>query len=93
MNMKTHTLRTHPNPSIKLRASLLHLQETLTAAGSGVPARPPRADLNEQRALQLIARMQAEYKKIAPFLDLHDIPNPDARTVHVRQREWAGAQV
>jgi hypothetical protein len=31
-------------------------------------------DANEQRALQLIARMQAGHKKVAPFLDAQDVP-------------------
>jgi len=64
--MKTSTIQTHP--------SLLPLREALIAAESGVPSRPPRVDANELRALQLIARMQAHYKKVMPFLDSQDIP-------------------
>lgn len=45
-------------------------------------------DVNERRALQLIARMQAEYKKTLPFLDGCDIPAlPE---VHVSFHEMAG---
>lgn len=63
------TLRTHP--------SLLLLREALTAAERATPARPRRVDANEQRALQLIARMQARYKKSLPFLE-GDIPAPQS---------------
>jgi len=80
--MKTNTLRSHPNPSIRLRASLLQLQEALTVAGSAVPARPPRVDVNEQRAIQLIARVQARYKCM-PFVGLQDIPSPHGARVNV----------
>lgn len=59
-NEKRGTLRPHP--------SLFPLQAALTAAGSGVPSRPRRVDVNERLAMQLIARMQARYKKTNPFL-------------------------
>jgi len=72
---KTNTLHSHPN--------LLPLREALIFAESGVPFRPPRVDSNEQRALQLIARMQARYKKVMPFLDLRDIPSPQGLRVNV----------
>ena len=55
--------------------SLLQLQTVLVAAESESPAQPPRMDTNEQLALQLIARMRANYKKELPFLDA-DVPNP-----------------
>jgi hypothetical protein len=70
---QTHRLlsatRVHP--------SLLELQQALSMAESVVPARPPRIDANERLALQLIARMQANYKKSLPFLDLQDRPGPN----------------
>ena len=56
--------------------SLLELQKALSMAESVAPARPPRIDPNERLALQLIARMQADYKKSLPFLDLQDRPGP-----------------
>ena len=57
--------------------SLLELQQALSMAESAAPARPPRIDANERLALQLIARMQADYKKSLPFLDLQDRPRPN----------------
>jgi hypothetical protein len=85
--MKNYTLRTHSNPSInathRLRASLLQLQTALTAAESGVPACPPRLDANEQCALQLIARMQARYKRLAPFSEWSDVPNPQGARLNL----------
>ena len=65
---KTNTLHSHLN--------LLPLREALIAAESGVPARPPCVDSNEQRAMQLIAQIRADYKRLNPFLNLRDIPNP-----------------
>ncbi|MBI4762297.1 MAG: hypothetical protein ACOYYF_12095 [Chloroflexota bacterium] len=61
-------LRTHPSPSVKLRASLLPLRAALTLAESGTPSRPRRMDAGERLAMQLIARMQARYKKTKPFV-------------------------
>ena len=54
--------------------SLLVLRAALSMAESAAPARPPRPDTNEQRALQLIARMQANYKKALPFSDVQEVP-------------------
>ena len=68
------TLRSHP--------SLLALQSALRAAESVSPARPPRMDANERLALQLIARMQADYKKSLPFSVLQGIPGPYALLEH-----------
>jgi len=65
---KINTVRIHPN--------LLLLREALNAAESGVPAYPPRVDSHEQRAIQLIERMRAEYKRENLFFGLHDIPSP-----------------
>ncbi|GAB4464255.1 MAG: hypothetical protein Kow0070_25830 [Anaerolineales bacterium] len=53
-------LQTHP--------SLLPLRAALTFAESGTPARPRHMDADERRAMQLIARMQARYKKTQPFI-------------------------
>lgn len=78
---KTNTHPTHPK--------LLLLREALTAAERATPSRPRRADANEQRALQLIARMQARYKKTLPFLEECDIPVPQG--VPVKLHEVAGA--
>ncbi len=66
---------THPN--------LLLLQAALAAAESGVPACPPRTDANEQRAAQLIAQMQAAYKRPKLFMGLQDIPSPQGVQVTV----------
>jgi len=55
---KKTTLRTHP--------SLFPLRVALTLALSESPA--------EQRAMQLIARMQEEHKKASPFLNKQNIP-------------------
>jgi len=63
---KKSTLRSHP--------SLLQLRVALTLAQSESPALPPHADANEQRAMQLIARMQAEHKKVSPFLKVQAVP-------------------
>lgn len=60
LDKKFQTLRTHP--------SLFPLRVALTAAERESPARPRRVDTNERLALQLIARMQAGYKKTSPFL-------------------------
>jgi hypothetical protein len=53
--------------------SLLPLRVALTFAESETPARPRRVDANEQRALQLIARMQAKHKRVSPFVNM-DVP-------------------
>lgn len=77
------TLHTSQHPS------LLALRNALSAAESVVPSRPPYFDTNEQLALQLIARMQARYKKSQPFLDLRDIP--EAHVYRQQLQEMAGA--
>ena len=78
---KPNSTQTHP--------SLLALQKALRAAENTTPSRPRLLDANEQRALQLIARMQADYKKSQPFVDELDIPESSThrRPVH----EMAGA--
>lgn len=63
---KKTTFHAHP--------SLLPLRIALTFAESESPARAPRVDANERRALQLIARMQAGHKKVSPFLKVQDVP-------------------
>ena len=74
-----NTLQTHPN--------LLPLRAALTAAERATPARPirpvhlPRVDVNEQRARQLIAQLQAQYKREKLFPHLRNIPN--SRGLHV----------
>lgn len=45
--------------------SLLRLRMALIAAESESPARPPRIDANEQRALRLIQKMRTEHQKPA----------------------------
>jgi len=65
-DQRKSTLHSHP--------SLLPLRIALTLAESESPARPRRVDANERRALQLIARMQAGHKKVAPFMDEQDVP-------------------
>lgn len=52
---KTGTLRTHP--------SLLPLRTALTLAERESPSRPRRVNADEMLARQLIARMQARYKR------------------------------
>ena len=52
--------------------SLLPLRRALIVAEWESPAHPPRMDANEQLALQLLARMQAEYKKVSPFFNMPD---------------------
>ena len=68
LDEKKNAHQTHP--------SLLPLRMALVAAVSGSPARPPRIDANEQRALQLIAQVKAEYKKQQFVLTWNDIPSP-----------------
>ena len=75
-----HTLRTYPY--------LLQLRTVLIAAESESPAQPPIVDVNEKLALQLIARMQANYKKELPFIDMQDVPNSVAG--HMKLYEMAG---
>lgn len=55
-------------PAHPTHPSLLPLRIALTLAESASPARPRRLNRDERLALQLIARMQARYKKARPFL-------------------------
>jgi hypothetical protein len=73
LDEKKNTLRTHP--------SLLPLRMALIAAVSESPACPPRMDVNEQRAMQLIEKVKAEYKKQQFVMNWSDIPSP--RGLHV----------
>lgn len=84
---KTNTYHASQHPS------LIQLRKALSVAESATPSRPRRLDANEQRALQLIARMQADYKKSQPFMDLRDVPRAPTRPSTHRQRvhEMAGA--
>jgi hypothetical protein len=68
LDEKKSTLHSHP--------SLLPLRMALIAAESGSPARPPRIDANEQRALQLIENVKAGYKKQQFVLRWDDVPSP-----------------
>ena len=58
--------------------SLLSLRRALIAAEWESPSRPRCVDVNERRALQLIARMQAEHKKVFPFVDMKETAGIDA---------------
>jgi hypothetical protein len=60
LDEKNRTLQAHP--------SLFPLRAALTSAESRSPARPRSVDSNERLAMQLIARMQAGYRKARPFL-------------------------
>ena len=62
INHKTH--QAHP--------SLLPLRAALIAAERESPSRPQQVDPNEQRALELIARMRTEYRKPLPFSNWKD---------------------
>ena len=65
LDEKNRPLHTHP--------SLLLLQMALIAAEREFsPPHPLRVDSNERLAMQLIARMQAEYRRQHPFLVLQD---------------------
>jgi len=68
LDEKKGMLHSHP--------SLLPLRMALIAAESGSPSRPPRIDANEQRAMQLIEKVRAEYKKQQFVMNWNDIPNP-----------------
>ena len=70
-----NTFRSYP--------SLLQLRTVLLAAESESPAQPPIVDVNEKLALQLIARMQANYKKEFLFLN-QDIPSPLGVPVNIQ---------
>jgi hypothetical protein len=70
LDLKKNTLQTLP--------SLLSLRMALTAAERGSPSRPRCVDANERRAMQLIARMQADHKKVFPFVDRKELADIDA---------------
>lgn len=72
LDLHKNARRTRPSPSVRLRASLLPLRIALTIAERESPARPRRLDSNERLAMQLIARMQAGYKKADPFIIRQD---------------------
>jgi hypothetical protein len=44
----------------------------LVVAEWETPARPPRVDFNEQKALQLIQKMKTEYRKPLPLISWMD---------------------
>jgi len=67
LDVNQRTLHTYP--------SLLPLRMVLIAAESEAPSHPPRIDANEQRAMQLIEKVKAGYKKPLPFLNWNDIPS------------------
>ena len=68
LNIEKNTLHALRHPS------LLSLRMALTAAERESPSRPHRVDANERRAMQLIARMQADHKKVFPFLSVQELP-------------------
>jgi len=72
LELKKNTLQISPLEGA--HPSLLPLRMALTAAERESPSRPRRVDVNERRAMQLIARMQAKHKKVSPFLSVQDIP-------------------
>ncbi|MCK7483328.1 MAG: hypothetical protein M0C28_44475 [Candidatus Moduliflexus flocculans] len=67
LDEKKRPLHAHPSLSPCLRMALI-------AAERESPAYPRRVDLNERLAMQLIARMQARYKKAYPFVTRQDAP-------------------
>ena len=82
--MSTGTKQTlHLSSPQGAHPSLIALQRALSAAETEVPACPPRIDANERLAMQLIARMQANYKKSVPFIDLQDTSGPYANLEHI----------
>ncbi len=76
LDEKKSTLHSHP--------SLLPLRMALVAAESGSPSRPPRIDANEQRAMQLIEQVKAEYKKQQFAMSWSDIPSPQGFHVNLQ---------
>ena len=68
LDEKNRTLDPHSFPAVEPRAGLIPLRMTLRLAESGSPSCPRRVDSDELLAMQLIARMQARYKKASPFL-------------------------
>jgi len=71
--------------------SLLPLQKALIAAESESPSRPPHIDANEQRAVQLIQKMRAEYKRPLPLLNWSDIPSQHG--LHISLHEMTATHV
>ena len=67
LDVKKTTFHSHP--------SLLPLRIALTVAASAAPASPPHIDANEQRALQLIQKVKAGYKKSGSLFNWNDIPS------------------
>ena len=67
LDVKKTTFHSHP--------SLLPLRMALTVAASAAPANPPHIDANEQRALQLIQKVKAEYRKPASLFNWNEIPS------------------
>jgi hypothetical protein len=76
LDIKKNSHQTYP--------SLLPLRMALVMAASESPARPPRMDANEQRAMQLIEKLKAEHKKQQVVLTWNDIPSPNGirTTIH-----------
>jgi hypothetical protein len=54
---------------LQTRPSLRPLRIALTLAERESPSHPRRVNVDERLAMQLIARMQAGYKKTRPFLE------------------------
>ena len=77
LDEKKSTLHSHP--------SLLPLRMVLIAAESGSPSRPPRIDANEQRAMHLIEKLKADYKKPLSFLNCMDVPAPYNLREHLQE--------
>jgi hypothetical protein len=65
--------------------SLLLLRKALNTAENGTPPRPPFIDANEQLAMQLIARMQADYKKAIPFLNGQEAASSYDACTHLQE--------
>ena len=74
---KSQAFRSHP--------SLLTLRMALSVAESESPSRPPRTDVNEQLAVQLIEKMKADYKKPLPILNWNDIPSQYGFREHIQE--------
>ena len=80
---KKNTPHSHP--------SLLPLRMALIAAASESPAIPFRIDVNEQLALQLVAKVKAEYKKSHALLNWRDIPSQHGYRESVQEMAVAHA--
>ena len=77
LDVKKTTFHSHP--------SLLPLRMALTVAASEAPASPPHIDANEQRALQLIQKVKAGYKKPGSLFNWNDIPSQHGSRESVRE--------